>query len=64
MVYEYFNWEEGLIDDICMLKERCEEFNMMYNTRRYHQILGYRTPMEYLEELRSSKLVKDKVYGI
>ena len=49
--YEFFNWQYDLVDDIQMIKEKCIEFNLMYNTKRYHQTLKYKTPIEYLEEL-------------
>jgi len=62
--YEFFNWQDDLVDEILMIKEKCLEFNLMYNTKRYHQALGYKTPFEYLEELKCSNLVKGKVYGI
>ena len=62
--YEFFNWQYDLVDDIQMIKEKCIEFNLVYNTKRYHQMLKYKTPIEYLEELKCSNLVKGKVYGI
>jgi len=48
-VYEFFNYQDDLLDDLEMIRERCREFNHKYNTQRFHQILGYKTPLEYLE---------------
>lgn len=52
--YEYFNYQEDLIDDLDMINQRCLAFNTKYNTKRYHQSLKYRTPyqvvLEYLQQ--------------
>jgi transposase InsO family protein len=46
--YEYFNYQEDLLDDLSMINSRCMEFNEKYNSRRFHQSLGYKTPGEYV----------------
>jgi len=52
--YEYFNYQDDLLDDLDMINEKCMLFNEKYNTKRYHQSLGYKTPqqvmLEYLKE--------------
>ncbi|MBI4080518.1 MAG: transposase [Candidatus Levybacteria bacterium] len=52
--YEYFNYQEDLLDDIDMINTHCILLNTKYNTKRYHRSLGYRTPqqamLEYLKE--------------
>jgi len=58
--YEFFNWQDDLIDDIDMVNERCSIFNNKYNTKRYHQAIGYKTPMQYLNILMEKK--GDKLY--
>ena len=35
-------------------------FNNKYNNLRYHQSLGYKTPMQYLQNLQEKK--GDKLY--
>jgi len=60
VTYEFFNWQDDLIDDIDMTNGRCEVFNDKYNTKRYHQSLGYKTPMQYLNNLLQKK--GDKLY--
>jgi putative transposase len=51
--YEYLNYQP-LLDDITSLREQCMEFNRKYNTKRFHQALGYKTPhqavLKYLKE--------------
>lgn len=44
--YEYFNYQDDLLDELEMINERCVEFNQKYNNRRFHQSLGYKTPHE------------------
>ncbi len=44
--YEYFNYQEDLLDDLEMINQRCMEFNTKYNTKRFHRSLGYKTPLE------------------
>lgn len=46
--YEYFNYQYDLIASLKMIRERCVEFTTKYNTRRFHQALGYKTPAEYV----------------
>jgi len=46
--YEYFNYQEDLLDDLEMINEHCMKFNEKYNTKRYHRSLGYNTPAEYV----------------
>ncbi len=58
--YEFFNWQDDLVDDISEINLRCDIFNEKYNTRRYHQSLGYKTPMQYLQTLQEKK--GDKLY--
>jgi len=53
--YEYFNYQEDLLDDLEMINERCMEFNTKYNTRRYHRSLGYKTPMQAVLKYQKEK---------
>ena len=46
--YEYFNYQEDLLDDLEMINEYCLRFNEKYNTKRFHKSLGYLTPEEYV----------------
>ncbi|PIP74707.1 MAG: hypothetical protein CO135_02575 [Candidatus Levybacteria bacterium CG_4_9_14_3_um_filter_35_16] len=46
--YEYFNYQDDLLDDLEMINQRCMEFNTKYNTKRFHKSLGYKTPWEYV----------------
>ncbi len=46
--YEYFNYQEDLLDNLAMINQRCMEFNHKYNTKRLHRSLGYKTPEEYV----------------
>lgn len=45
--YEYFNYQE-LFDELEYVRELCIAFNTKYNTKRYHQSLGYKTPQQYV----------------
>lgn len=54
LTYEHLNYEEDLMDKIDDIRDMCNRFNDKYNTRRFHMSLGYKTPLEYLQE---SKLV-------
>jgi len=47
-VYEYFNWQYDLLPDIDEINKHCVIFNSKYNTKRFHQKLGYKTPQEYV----------------
>jgi transposase InsO family protein len=53
--YEYFNYQDDLLDDLSMINERCEAFLIKYNTQRFHQSLGYKTPLEYVIMLLSNQ---------
>ena len=46
VTYEFFNWQYDLLADIDEINLRCPIFNTKYNTRRFHQSLGYKTPEE------------------
>jgi transposase InsO family protein len=46
VTYEFFNWQYDLLADIDEINRRCPVFNTKYNTRRFHQSLGYKTPHE------------------
>ena len=68
-VYEFFNWQEDLLDDLEMIQKKCQEFNHKYNHQRFHRILGYKTPAEYLEETVEYANIgvefdRSKVYGM
>ncbi len=60
VTYEFFNWQDDLLDNLDEINQRCDIFNEKYNTRRYHQSLGYKTPMQYLQMLQEKK--GDKLY--
>lgn len=47
-VYEYFNWQYGLLPDLDEINRHCTIFNTKYNTKRFHQKLSYKTPQEYV----------------
>lgn len=46
--YEYFNYQEDLLDDLKEINKHCMLFNTKYNTKRFHRSLGYKTPYEYV----------------
>lgn len=48
-VYEYFNWQYDLLPDLDLINKHCLIFNSKYNTKRFHQKLGYKTPQEYVK---------------
>jgi transposase InsO family protein len=52
--YEYMNYQD-LFPDIALLKEHCMLFNTKYNTKRYHQSLGYKTPKQVVLEYQLQK---------
>ena len=54
-VYEYFNWQYDLLPDIDLINKHCMIFNSKYNTRRFHQRLGYITPQEYVNLHQTQK---------
>jgi len=47
--YEYFNYQEDLIDELDEINKHCMLFNQKYNTKRFHRALGYKTPYEYVK---------------
>ncbi len=53
--YEYFNYQQDLLDNLEMINERCMEFNTKYNTKRYHQSLKYKTPMQVVLEYQKEE---------
>ncbi|MCL4382207.1 integrase core domain-containing protein, partial [Patescibacteria group bacterium] len=53
--YEYFNYQEDLLDDLEMINQHCLIFSNKYNTKRFHQSLGYLTPQEYVILQRQRK---------
>lgn len=53
--YEYFNYQNDLLDDLDMINQRCVEFCTKYNTKRFHRSLGYKTPQEVMLELLKEK---------
>lgn len=53
--YEYFNYQNDLLDDLEMINQRCMEFNAKYNTKRFHRSLGYKTPSECVSILQEKK---------
>ena len=52
--YEYFNYKD-LFEDLEYLRDLCMEFNTKYNTKRYHQSLGYKTPFQVVQEYQRQK---------
>lgn len=53
--YEYFNYQDDLLDDLDMINQRCMEFNTKYNTKRFHRSIGYKRPAEYVKLLQEEK---------
>ena len=49
LVYEFLNLQGDLIPEIGYLRGKCREFNYKYNYLRFHQSLGYQTPLEYVK---------------
>lgn len=49
--YEFFCYQEDLLDDLDMINERCMVFNDKYNYHRFHRGIGYKTPGEYVTML-------------
>jgi len=65
LTYEQINYEEDLMDKVEDVRDMCSRFNEKYNTRRFHMSLGYKTPLEYLQETYLGvNLVQENVYGI
>lgn len=48
--YEFFNYQEDLLDDVQLIREACVRFNHKYNYQRFHQALKYQTPVHYLQQ--------------
>jgi len=61
--YEYFNYQDDLLDDLDMINERCMEFNNKYNYHRYHGAIKYQKPGKYVAILLQEK-ERRKRYGI
>lgn len=53
--YEFFNYQEDLIDDLDEINFRCEMFNDKYNNRRYHKAINYQTPANYVKSYLEQK---------
>lgn len=53
--YEFFAYQYDLLDDLEMIRQRCMEFNVKYNTKRFHRSLGYKTPHEVMLESNQMK---------
>jgi len=53
--YEYFNYQDDLLDNLKMINKKCMKFNDKYNTKRYHRAIGYKTPLQYVLEYLKKK---------
>lgn len=53
--YEYFHYQDDLLDDLEMINQKCMLFNEKYNTKRFHKSLGYKTPLEAVLEYQHQK---------
>ena len=53
--YEYFNYQYDLLDDLDMINAHCMIFNTKYNTKRYHQAHGYKTPLQVVLQYQQKK---------
>lgn len=53
--YEFFNWQDDLLPEIEDVKGKCAVFNHKYNTKRFSQVLGYKTPNEYVTLFKEQK---------
>jgi transposase InsO family protein len=53
--YEYFNYQNDLLEDLDEINKRCMDFNAKYNTKRFHRSIGYKTPAEYVTLLQQQK---------
>jgi transposase InsO family protein len=49
--YEFFNYQEDLLNDLDEINRRCDIFNQKYNTKRYHRSLHYQTPQAYIKSI-------------
>ncbi len=45
----------AMYENPLVAKERTEAFRLFYNTERIHQTLGYRTPLEVIEEWKQKQ---------
>jgi len=61
--YEYFNYQDDLLDNLEMINTRCMEFNTKYNYHRYHGAIRYQKPGEYVAILLQEK-ERRKRYGM
>ncbi len=53
--YEYFNYQEDLLDNLSAINQRCTAFNTTYNTKRFHRSLSYKTPLEVVLKCKQQK---------
>lgn len=53
--YEYFNYQDDLLDELDLINYHCNLFNTKYNTKRFHRSLGYKTPQECVLLLLNQK---------
>lgn len=54
--YEFFNYQDDLLeDDLDEINRRCDQFNIKYNTKRYHHSLHYQTPQSYVKSYLKEK---------
>jgi transposase InsO family protein len=52
--YEFLNYRE-LLPELEEVRSICNEFNELYNHKRFHQSLSYKTPSEYVNILLKEK---------
>ncbi len=60
--YEYFNYQDRVLECLADINQLCMKFNTKYNYHRYHQSLGYKKPGEYVTMLLAKE--KGALYGI
>lgn len=53
--YEFFNYQEDLLNDLDEVNRRCDLFNTKYNQKRYHHSLHYQTPQAYIKSYLQQK---------
>lgn len=53
--YEYFNYQDDLLNELDLINQHCTLFNTKYNTQRFHRSLGYKTPQECVLLLLNQK---------